>query len=86
MQAWEEEWKLAGGEEVPVGYSQEQERLLGVQEEHPGWVLEPQVRQELHQATGGRAEGSRTIRLHTLGTHTGRLWIHDSTMDLLEFF
>lgn len=43
MQAWEEAWKLAGGEEVPVGYSQEQEGLLGVQEEHPGQVLEPQV-------------------------------------------
>lgn len=38
MQAWEEEWKLAEGEEVPVGYRQEQEgqELLGVQEEHPG--------------------------------------------------
>lgn len=35
VQAWEEEWKLAEGEEVPVGYSQEQEGLLGVQE-HPG--------------------------------------------------
>lgn len=56
MQALEEEWKLAEDEVVPVGYSQEQEGHLGVQEEHLGPVLS-QGQQELHQATGGRAEG-----------------------------
>lgn len=57
MQAWEEEWRLAEDEVVPVGYSQEQEEHLGVQEEHPGEELESQAQQELRQATGGRAEG-----------------------------
>lgn len=55
MQAWEEEWRLAEDEVVPVGYSQEQGGHLGVQEEHPGDRLESQARQEPHQATGGRA-------------------------------
>lgn len=66
MQAWEGEWKLAEGEEAPVGYSQEQKGLLGVEEEHPGQVLEPQVRQERRQETGGRAEGSRTQPLRLM--------------------
>lgn len=57
MQAWEEEWRLAGVEVVPVGYSQEEEGHLEVQGELLGEVPESQVQQELHQAKGGRAVG-----------------------------
>lgn len=57
MQAWEEEWRLAEDEVVPVGYSQEEEGHLQEQEEHLGEELESQAQQEPHQATGGRAEG-----------------------------
>lgn len=57
MQAWEEEWRLAGVEAVPVGYSQGEEGHPEVQGERLGEVLESRVRQELHQATGGRAVG-----------------------------
>lgn len=57
MQAWEEEWRLAGVEAGPVGYSQEEEGHLEVQGERLGEVLESQAQKELHQATGGRAVG-----------------------------